>query len=122
MDDGDAVGRVRMGVASVGAPCVAQRVWPMPIVPASGSSLSTRARLPSLPSARRRSMRPLPACDAGGIVAAIFEPLQRLEQQRGRLGPLPMMPMMPHISGTSPSPRPSLVGARDGEASAGTSW
>ena len=43
---------------SVGAPCVAQRVWPMPVVPGSGARSSTAARLPSLPSARRRSMWP----------------------------------------------------------------
>ena len=43
---------------SVGAPCVAQRVWPMPMVPASGACSSALARLTSLPSARRRSMWP----------------------------------------------------------------
>ena len=43
---------------SVGAPCVAQRVWPMPVMPGSGCVSSTLARLPSLPSARRRSIWP----------------------------------------------------------------
>ena len=37
---------------------VAQRVWPMPVVPASGDASSTAARFDSLPSARRRSMCP----------------------------------------------------------------
>ena len=44
---------------SVGAPCVAQRVWPMPVVPPSGRRSSTVPRWASLPSARRRSMCPL---------------------------------------------------------------
>jgi hypothetical protein len=34
-------------------------VWPMPIVPASGSLPSRASRFTSLPSARRRSMWPL---------------------------------------------------------------
>ena len=68
---------------SVGAPCVAQRVWPMPAVPASGSAFSRASRLASLPPARRRVELPvLERGDAGGIVAAIFEPLQRIDDQR----------------------------------------
>jgi hypothetical protein len=55
MDDGDAVGRVRVGVILVRPPCVAQRVWPMPTVPGSGDFFSFLSRLISLPSARRRS-------------------------------------------------------------------
>ena len=52
---------VAMGWAlrSEGLPWVAQRVWPMPIVPASGSLPSRASRFTSLPSARRRSMWPL---------------------------------------------------------------
>jgi hypothetical protein len=48
VDDGDAVvGGVRMRVASVGAPCVAQRVWPMPICrPSSGSATSSPPTMP----------------------------------------------------------------------------
>ena len=51
---------VAMGWAlrSDGLPCVAQRVWPMPMVPGSGSAASRVSRLTSLPSARRRSMWP----------------------------------------------------------------
>ena len=59
VDDGELLGRVRVGVASrSGRPWVAQRVWPMPIAPASGAFESLTSRLPSLPSARRRSSRP----------------------------------------------------------------
>ena len=43
---------------SVGLPCVAQRVWPMPIAPLSGAAASFASRFRSLPSARRRSSRP----------------------------------------------------------------
>ncbi len=38
---------------SVGAPWVAQRVWPMPVTPGAGLSRSTASRLRSLPGARR---------------------------------------------------------------------
>jgi hypothetical protein len=43
---------------SFGLPWVAQRVWPMPMAPESGACDSFTSRLPSLPSARRRSRRP----------------------------------------------------------------
>ena len=43
---------------SVGLPWVAQRVWPMPMVPLSGSLCSRASRLRSLPSARRRVSAP----------------------------------------------------------------
>src|SRR5262245_25473551 len=42
-------------LSSVGRPCVAQRVWPIPIVPVSGARASLASRLRSLPSARRRA-------------------------------------------------------------------
>ena len=43
--------------------------------PRSGSAASSRARLSSLPSARRRSSSPsIDRADAGGVIAAIFEP------------------------------------------------
>ena len=45
-------------LVSVGLPCVAQRVWPMPIAPPSGASASFASRFLSLPSARRRSSLP----------------------------------------------------------------
>ena len=37
---------------SVGRPCVAQRVWPMPVAPGAGDPDSFSARLPSLPGER----------------------------------------------------------------------
>ena len=39
--------------SSVGRPCVAQRVWPMPKEPSTGSSCMASSRLRSLPEARR---------------------------------------------------------------------
>ena len=43
---------------SLGTPCVAQRVWAMPVSPAIGASASTDCRLATRPAARRRSTRP----------------------------------------------------------------
>ncbi len=72
-------------LSSVGAPCVAQRVWAMPIVPGSGSPRAARPRLTSLPAARRRSISPSwTRGDAGRIIAAIFEPPEPFEQARAR--------------------------------------
>ena len=62
-------------LASVGLPCVAQRVWPMPIVPASGDDIELGLEVlelalgaqPGQPAAFERR-------DARRIVAAVFEP------------------------------------------------
>jgi Transposase IS116/IS110/IS902 family len=73
---------------SVGRPWVAQRVWPMPIVPVSGSRTSLASRLRSLPSARRRKLSAFQRGNASGVVAPIFEPLERVDKQaRDRLTP-----------------------------------
>ena len=69
----------------VGAPWVAQRVWPMPVVPASGCggerpleigelALGAAALDPAVDQRR----------DPGAVVAAVLEPPQRVEQQRRR--------------------------------------
>ena len=72
-------------LVSVGLPCVAQRVWPMPERPASGDRSSLSSRFRSLPSARRRVRWPSSSvATPGRVVAAIFEPLQRVEQERRR--------------------------------------
>ena len=69
---------------SFGLPCVAQRVWPMPILPASGSPFSRFSSAASLPSARRRAERAvIERGDAGGVIAAIFEALERIDQMAG---------------------------------------
>ena len=71
-------------LASVGLPCVAQRVWPMPVEPCSGdrfrqlfeiAQLALGATPPELPV--------LDGGDARGIIAAIFEALQRVDQLLG---------------------------------------
>ena len=61
VDDDDAAVQSRCGWAfsSVGRPCVAQRVWPMPYSPSSGCFASTSSRLESLPALRRISSSPL---------------------------------------------------------------
>jgi hypothetical protein len=43
---------------TLGSPWVAQRVWPIPALPASGSWTRRSDRFTSLPSARRRSRVP----------------------------------------------------------------
>ena len=68
---------------SLGRPWVAQRVWPMPIAPASGCSRRAALEVAQLalgapavqPAALQRG-------DAGGIIAAVFEALQRVHDQR----------------------------------------
>ena len=85
MDDGDPVGGDRMGIASRSA----GRASPSGYgrcrsCPAPARCRAARPRLPSLPSARRRSMRPstrvaMPA----EIIAAVFEPAQPLDQLGG---------------------------------------
>ena len=71
-------------LVSLGAPWVAQRVWPMPTLPGSGDRSSKRFEIGDL------ALGPAPVDmavdqgrDAGGIVAAIGEALQRLDQERG---------------------------------------
>ena len=44
--------------SSVGRPCVAQRVWPMPYSPSSGLVAMTSSSRASLPALRRSSMLP----------------------------------------------------------------
>ena len=72
---------------SVGRPWVAQRVWPMPMVPESGSLRESRFEILELAfGAPARQHAVLQRGDARGIVAAIFEALERIDQlRRGRL-------------------------------------
>ena len=44
---------------SEGTPCVAQRVWPMPMLPCSPWSLASLASVATRPQLRRRCMLPL---------------------------------------------------------------
>ncbi len=74
-------------LASVGAPWVAQRVCPIPVVDGgSGSSASAFSRLASLPARLRHAM---PAVgdqgDPGGVVAAVLQPPQALDDDVLRL-------------------------------------
>src|SRR5690606_36823695 len=84
-------------LVSFGTPWVAQRVWPMPIVPSSGSSPSRFSRLTSLPSARRRPSRPW------SIVATPAESYPRYSSRlsastiSGATGARPTIPTIPHI-------------------------
>ena len=74
---GDACG---WALVSVGLPCVAQRVWPMPIAPVSGWARELGLEIlefalgapPLEPAVLERR-------DAGQVVAAVFESLERLD-------------------------------------------
>ena len=71
-------------LTSFGLPCVAQRVWPMPIVPASGSARQALFEVLQLAfGAPARQVAVFQRRDAGGIVAAIFEALERLDHFLG---------------------------------------
>ena len=76
-------------LTSFGWPCVAQRVWPMPMVPASGSLVEALFQILQLAlGAPARQVAAFQRRDAGGIVAAIFEALERLDHFLGdRLAP-----------------------------------
>ena len=66
---------------SVGLPWVAQRVWPMPMVPLQRLAVQPRLEIAELAlgaPARQRAV--LERGDAGGIVAAIFEALERVDE------------------------------------------
>ena len=68
---------------SVGRPWVAQRVWPMPIVPLQRLAVQLGFEIAQLAfGAPARQLAAFQRRDAGGIVAAIFEPLERIDQLR----------------------------------------
>ena len=72
---------VRVGVADVGAPCVAQRVWAMPVSPCSGSAVEFAREIVELAlGAAPLELAVIDRADAGAIIAAIFEPLEAVEQ------------------------------------------
>ena len=74
---------------SVGRPWVAQRVWPMPIVPFERLAAQPAFEIAQLAfGAPAREVAVLERGDAGGIVAAIFEALERIDElHRDRLAP-----------------------------------
>ena len=74
---------------SLGLPCVAQRVWPMPILPASGSFASRLSSACELAfGAAAAELAVIEGGDAGGVIAAVFEALERIDQVgRDRLAP-----------------------------------
>ncbi len=68
---------------SVGLPWVAQRVWPMPASAGERFAAEPLFEIAQLAfGAAAFQMAVLDGRDAGGIVAAIFQPLQRIDQQR----------------------------------------
>ena len=68
-------------LASVGLPWVAQRVWPMPVSPSSGARFQARFEIAQFAfGATAAELAVLDGGDAGGIVAAIFKPLQCVDE------------------------------------------
>ena len=66
---------------TVGAPCVAQRVWAMPVAPCSGFSAELAREIVELAlGAAALELAIVDRADAGGVIAAIFEPLEPVEQ------------------------------------------
>src|SRR5690348_10899964 len=112
---------------TVGAPCVAQRVCAIPISPCSGCASSSRARLSSFPSARRRTSCPR---------SIVQIPAESYPRYSSRLSPsnsrcatsdLPTIPTIPHIllcrfpchplsEPPCPAGDPFLLAALDGKA------
>ncbi len=65
----------------VGAPWVAQRVWPMPMVAFKGSGGEHGLQLADLAlGAAAFDLAVDHGGDAGGIVAPVFQPLQAIDQ------------------------------------------
>ena len=73
--------------SSEGRPCVAQRVWPMPVRPGERLGLDARRQVPELPLAPRHADEAVVAedGDAGRVVAAVLEALQAVDEDRRRL-------------------------------------
>ena len=72
-----------MRVAVGGPPCVAQRVWPMPVRPSLiGCAASSSVSLTSLPAffAVAECAVVIDHRDAGGVVAAVFEPTKAADE------------------------------------------
>ena len=72
--------------SSVGRPCVAQRVWPMPYSPSSGLPASDLLEVRQLAGAAPELDRSVADDrDAGRVVAAVLEPPQAVDEDRQHL-------------------------------------
>ena len=90
VDDGDRARAVERAGGRCGrsaAPCVAQRVWPMPSVPASSWLLEHLLELGQLAGLALDVERAVGAQDrdAGAVVAAVLDPAQAAEHDLERL-------------------------------------
>src|SRR4029078_7000916 len=84
--------------SSVGRPCVAQRVCPMPYSPATGFRRMGSSRLRSFPEARR-TVRHFPPCRTAIPAESYPRYSRRLKPSRmmGTAFCCPMYPTIPHI-------------------------
>ena len=72
--------------SSVGRPCVAHRVWPIPYSPSSGLPAMTSSSRASLPALRLQlDVAVADDRDPGRVVAAVLEPAQAVDQNRKQL-------------------------------------
>ena len=70
-------------LASLGLPWVAQRVWPMPVEPESGARLQAEFEVAQLAfGAAAPELAVFDRRHASRVVAAVFEPLQRINKLR----------------------------------------
>src|SRR5205085_8163711 len=96
--------------SSDGLPCVAQRVWPMPVAPCGIASLSRVSRFWSLPFARMTERPPLPSTARPAESYPRYSSLRNPSTRRLAHSSSPTYPTMPHIQepfrlGRGPSDR-----------------
>ena len=101
-------------LVSVGLPCVAQRVWPMPIEPESGAAASLASRFLELAlGAPAFELAVLERRHASRIVAAVFEALQRIDDRardrpRSQNANNPAHVSSPQLCSSEPSILPTI--------------
>ena len=90
--------RCGWALSSVGGPCVAQRVWPIAVVPpAMGSAASAASSSDSLP-ARLRTVRPSVSTATPAESYPRYSSRRRPSRTIGSASSAPTYPTMPHIA------------------------
>src|SRR5579862_630377 len=85
--------------SSVGRPCVAQRVWPMPNWPSSGCLTSASSSFESLPALRLMSRWPLRMTATPAESYPRYSSFRNPSISTGTSGFGPTYPTIPHMSG-----------------------
>jgi hypothetical protein len=89
--------------SSDGRPWVAQRVWPMPIVPGAGSLVSLSSRFASLPRQRTTRLAPLDQTLTPAESYPRYSSLRNPPTRSGVACRPPTYPTMPHMGYSPPS-------------------